>query len=266
MDEDVVYTADEAEPEEQEETQEEQEEPGEPEAEQPEEAPDPLAEFKASLEDQKKENERLQKEVNRLGYALRTASKTEKKSDEPQFTEAQLLQILKQHQDEPEVALQVMKEIAKQSAKGIEASTEKKAEIQQTRGQIETYIGSVFPDWKSEESPIRAGIEKAKSMYHLEDHPLGDELALGMIEFQRIPAIIKAEVERVQKDALGKSAEQKRKQSIAAGKPTPSTGKKGAGESPLSTTELETAKKLGINPQKYAKFLKGARTGSITAD
>jgi len=229
---------------------------------------DPIAdlrkEYDAKLAGYQTKLDESQKEINRLGYALRTASKKPETKDNSGFSDAQLLEIYNEHKDDPQVAFQVLKELAKNVGKDVETNAEKKAEIVQQKKQVEGYLDRTWPTWKEEGSEVHKHIQKTKSELFLDDHPLGDFLAMASMEFRRIPMIIKQVHEYAKKEALENKAEKGRKDKIHNGKPDGTTSKPSKSKAvSLSQTEEETAKKLGLDPKKYAKFIKGARGGSV---
>lgn len=230
----------------------EEKEPEEKETEPEEKKPDEVEALKKELEANKKE-------IARLGYALRTGKKEEKKADEPAFTDAQLLAIMKEHKDDPTVMLQVFKEVANQKGKEIELSAEKAVDIKTKTGEFEKFLSTAFPNVMNEATPEFETVEKAVDWLHLEGHPFGKYLAVATMQFRALPDLIKKVQDDTRKEVLSKKADDTRKDKIKSNLP-PGSGEKSTVKAPtLSPTQMETAKKLFGNDKKaisrYAKML-----------
>ena len=222
-----------------------------------------LEELKNSKGSKDSEIEDLKKEINRLGYALRKAEKGEAKDEEATFTDAQLLQMMKDHQDEPDVLFQVIKQMQKQAGASIEKSAEQRALIQTRNKELADLAEKMFPGAMKEDSTVYADIQKTKSYLGLEDNPHGDVLSLAVMSMNNLPNLINGIKAQVRKELLGKTADDKRKGKIKESQPAD----QGHQQTPekLSGTADETAQRLGMNKRQkelYQKFLSAGKKAS----
>jgi hypothetical protein len=195
----------------------------------------------------------LKKENSRLGYALRKAEAA-KPDDKPQpFTDAQLLQMMKDHQDEPEVMFQIMKEMTNQSGVAIERSAEKKADIRAKSKEIGDMAERVFPGALKEDSGVYADVQMTKSYLGLDDNPYGDVLSLAMMNMNNMPNLVENVKAQVKKELLGKTADSKRKGKIKS-ESLSDKGHDKETRTKLSPELDETAKKLGMNDRQMKRY------------
>lgn len=245
---------------------------GEEDAEEKEEGKDdPLEALRTELTaEHSKELEGKDKEINRLGYALRTANKekVETKGDSEQFTDAQLLAIMNEHKEDPTVLLQVMKEVSKANGKDIEESVGRSADIKTKLVGQTTFLEQSFPDVLKEGTEAAEMVEKARDYMHLKDHPFGDWLAVATYNLQNMPQIIEKAKAEAKAEALGKTADDTRKQKIKTNTPGSSGKSNGAKTPALSKTQNETARMLFPKnkklQEKYAGML-GKSKGTFTS-
>ncbi len=236
---------------------------------------DPIKSLRAEISDIKKtaEKERatldkkvagLEKENKRLGYQLRKADKGGNEDKEDVFTDAQLLQMMKDHADDPAVLFQVMKQMNKQSGDSVAKTAEAKADVKAKRKELEEISEKVFPGVLKDDSPIHDGIQQTMSNYGLSDHPYGDVLSLGIMTITNLPSMIENAKKHAQKQGLGKAADAKRKDKIKAN----NLADKGSKSTPikLSPGANETAKSLNMNKRQkelYQKFLKAGKKAAV---
>lgn len=226
-----------------------------------------------------KKLEDAQKEINRLGYALRKDKKETKKDEKPAFTKTQLMQLWKENADNPEVAFQIMDEMTKLGKADAQVAAEKSADIKTKRNDMDQYLEKMYPDAKKEGTELYEGIQRAIEWAHLEGHPFADHLAFGLLAVKNLPETIKKIKEEAIKEAsktsekdLAKKAEEARKKNIDASKPA---GSKGKGDETkavsLTANQMETLKRIsGGTPTKaqiarYAKMV-GAKGGLVHAE
>lgn len=251
------------------EPEESEDEPGDDEEteEEPEEEPEQpeWAKEKAELESRLEKTER---EKNWAAAQLRKLQQDTKPSGDDKkvhFTDEQIVGIIQEHQDDPAVLLQVFKQVAKQEGEGLVESKVKNQEITRFKESAEEWLRDRVPDFFQDDSPVRAAVEKMKPHLGLDDHPMADILTLGQVYVANIDAIRKEEYERGRKEALGETAETRRKQGIKNTKPAPA--KKGGTSTGhgLTASQLETAKNLGLEGdalKNYAAMLK--KSGTVT--
>jgi hypothetical protein len=198
----------------------------------------------------------LQKEINRLGYALRKAEKApEKKEDEPKFSRAQLLSIMQEHREDPAVMMQVFEELAKDAAKGAEISATKAADIAGKKTQMDAWLRKI-DGIDDEASPVGQTVNKIIGDLYLDDHPFAKFLAASVNVNMNFDKLVAARVEEVKKELLGEKAEDVRKANIKTTAPT-SPGKPSQSKEAVTLTasQLETARNLfGDDKKAIAKY------------
>lgn len=236
--------------------------------------PDKASELEAK---HKNEIDNLQKEINRLGYALRKDKKDEKKDKETPFTKTQLMQLYKDHADEPEVVFQIMEEMTKIGKIDATAAAEKSVDIKTKRADMDAMLERMYPDAKKEGTELHTGIQKAIEWAHLDGHPFAEHLAFGLLALKSLPDTIKkikedarAEALKTSQEDLGKKAEDARKKGITESKP----GSKGKSSDTtkavsLTTDQMDSAKRLGLTSKaqlaRYAKII-GAKSSTVHAE
>lgn len=222
----------------------------------------------------KRELEESRREINRLGYALR---KGEKKEDtKPVFTKPQLMQLMKEHADQPEVVFQIFEEMQKMGTADATKAAEKSLDIKTKRTEMEKALATSWPDYKDEGSANHQAIQSAVDEFHLEGHPFADFLSVAAMHFKSLPKIIediktktKEELLKTSEKDLSLKAEEARKKKIAENKPA---GKGSASNdnkpATLTASQAETAKRLGFTTKqqlaRYAKMV-GAQSQTVSA-
>lgn len=220
-----------------------------------------VAELKTQIAEQ-------QKEINRLGYALRKNKPDEKKEKETPFTEQQLVQLMREHHDDPDVMFQIVKEMTKQGTADAKMAAEKSIDIKNKKGQIDEFILQNWPDAKKEGSELYHGIQDAIAWAHLDGHPMAEQLAFGLLMTKNLPQTIsnlrkeiEAKYEKTSKQDLENKAEEARKKKIKEGKSSKSGAESDSSRTAASLTpgQLDTAKRMGFTTKeqlaRYAKIL-----------
>ena len=196
----------------------------EPPAEKPEDKPAEKAEtpdYGKQITELQAKNEELQKQLNRKFYNLRKESKKAESTegDKPQFTDAQLLKILEEHRDDPAVTLQVMKHMTEQAAKTTKKEAVEDSTLLQQKTQADTWLKANIPQLYEDGSELREKTDEIRSTLRLNDHPLGDFLAVAAAQVSAIPNMIKQAREDERKKALAEAAETSRKAAVKGGGP-----------------------------------------------
>lgn len=220
----------------------------------------------ASLE---AEIEKQQKEINRLGYAIRKQPESDKKDDkDTPFTLEQLQKLHKEHHDDPAIVFEIMKEMTKLGTADATKAAENTAEIRSKQGEIDKLVTALYPDAKNKESDLYRGVQEAIEWAHLQDNPFKDTLGLALLFLKDFPKTIenvrseiKADFEKQTGQKLEDKAEAARKESINKNKPSRSSKSSDSdGSAPVLTAQQrETAKMMGFTTKKqlarYAKIL-----------
>ena len=239
-----------------------------------EDKPDKVSELEAKLI-------KAEKEISRLGYALRKDKKETKAEDkETPFTKAQLMQLYKENVENPEVVFQIMDEMTKLGKVDATVAAEKSVDIKTKRNELDQVLEKMYPDAKKEGTELYEGIQKAIEWAHLDGHPFANHLAFGLLAIKSLPETIKqikekvkAEVLETSEKDLAEKAEKARKKNIDATKPA-SKGKKSPDDTQavsLTADQLDTLKRIvGPKPTKaqiarYSKMA-GNKGGTIQAE
>lgn len=211
--------------------------------------------------------EEAQKEINRLGYALRKNEKPKKSDDkETPFTREQLFNLYKEHKDEPEIAFQIFEEMSKQGKIDAQEAAERSLDIKNKKTEMNNFIQSIYPDATKEGTELHTGIQQAIEWAHLDGHPFADQLALGLLTVKNLPEIkkkimedAKSEFKKSTDKDLANKSEAARKERINKNKSTKSSASDTTKSASLTPSQLETAKKMGFKSKeqlaRYAKIL-----------
>lgn len=217
----------------------------------------------------KAEKEKAEKDRDRAFYNLRNAKKTEKKeSKEPEFSDAQLLDLIETHREDPAVMLQIMKQVSKQQSGEMAETKIKSQEIKQKKAQIDQFIVQNYAPFVNDDTPEHQELQRAKAFMHIEDHPLGDYLAIAALELAGLPKTIEQVKKQAVEEALKKNGEESRKKAI---KETATGGSKPKNKVVATVDEdtnqyLATAKQMGLNKEqtkRYLQMVQNAKKRSI---
>jgi hypothetical protein len=216
----------------------------------------------------------LQKDNNRLGYALRNATKKSATDDDAnassKFTDSQLLAMWEEHKDDPKVVMQIIKEMQAGAARGIKQDAEKSADIATKKAEMQRFMTAQFPESLDEGSEVHQQLQGAIGHLHLSEHPFGDFLAMAASQMMQMPQIIAKVKEDTKKELLSKNANELRKDAIKNNSPNKGGGPKKGGGLTLTKSQMETARSLFGDDKKriaaYAKMLANKSGSSITVD
>lgn len=203
--------------------------------------------------------ERLEADKSNLKKALHEERQAKKKSkaedtDETQLTDAQLLAIMKEHQDDPSTMFNIIKHVAKQTALGIKKEALSEGDAKTRSKQAETFLKDRIPQLYEEDSDVRLNVDKVKGELGLDDGPMGDYLAAGVIALNRTPDLAEYWYKKGKADALGQKGREKE---VADGTLTPK-GKGAKKPAAEMTKEMDAlALQMGLTPSQrklYAKL------------
>jgi hypothetical protein len=218
----------------------------------------------------------VKKEINRLGFMVRKGElddlkaelkrlKAEKEDPEDvRFTDAQLLQMMKDHREEPEVMFQIMKQMQKQAGEDITQNAQKASEVAARKKELSDLASNRFPNALKEGEATYEAVQNTISYLGLEDNPYADVLALGVLTINDMPTIVERIREQTKKQLLSKTAEITRKGKVKETSLSEPGHKNGQKAVELSQGASETAKLFGFNDKQqalYKKFLKAGKKG-----
>ena len=213
----------------------------------------------------KAEKEKAEKDRDRAFYNLRNAKKSEKKeSKEPEFTDAQLLDLIETHREDPAVMLQIMKQVSKQQSGEMADTKIKSQELKAKKQQIDGFLTQNYGPYMDDGNPVSQELKKAKEFFHINDHPLGDYLAVAAMELANLPVTVEAVKKQAVEEALKKNGETSRKKAIKESSTGTSKPKSKVEPSPDNDNEsrwLANAKQFNFDKKQtesYIKMMKSA--------
>lgn len=210
----------------------------------------------AEIEKLKTDKISLNKALHELRQERKKA-KEEAKEKEVEFTDKQLRDMLIEHQDDPQVLLNIIKQKVEQTARNIKKGVLNATEIRAKQKEVDAFITSRYPEMADEDSKLKQHINLRKGSLGLDSHPFGDYFALGVQVLDDLPEITRYWYEEGKKAAQDEKLEKARNQQIKDGELTPK-GKKISNQEfeGLSPSQLETAKRLGFKTPQQLKLYK----------
>jgi hypothetical protein len=210
------------------------------------------------IETETKESDSLRREIADLKDQIiklstrREEPKKEPPSDKPEkLTRGQIAKILTEHKDDPEVLLNVIEYLSEQKALEIKDSTVKDMNHQQWSSQLSGVANRVLSDdedgYLAANPTVTAGLEDMAGNLGLSNHPIGK---LAAYAIYRLTNAAKAKSKEGDKPKSDKETPSKR---VFDKTRTSDKGGKGYG---LTQVQLETARKFGVKPETYAKFVR----------
>lgn len=227
--------------------------------------------LKKELDQLKQDHAKLQTHKTGLEKALHEARQEKKKAkieeETEVLTDTQLLKILEDNPDDPEIQLRMLKHLAQQVAKGEVDKGVSAAEINRKQAQFTDFLEDKYPTLFEEGSDIRRDVETTKKDLGLVDHPFGDFFAVAVNVLTDLPELMDYAFNEGKDAGLKGKTEEKRKEGIEHSK-LPSSKGKAKGEEGLSDSALETAKQMELTPgqRKAYEKLVGKKPRIITVE
>ena len=210
----------------------------------------------------KSELDQIRKDKSDLKKALHEARQEKKKpkEEDPVLSEAELAQIIKEHNDDPAVLMNAVKYMVNQQVKGAKKDVANEVEVKEKQRQFDAILRERYKDFDDEDSPIRKSTEKAKDVMMIKDHPFADTLGTAVTVFANLPNISKYWFEEGKKAATDEKVNAAREKQIKDGKLTPPGSKSTVpidNKTSLSESQLETAKRFGFDkdPKKMKIYM-----------
>lgn len=212
---------------------------------------------KSEVAELKKQLQELQGDLLKVSINKREPEKvTESKKEK--LTKGQLAQIMKEHKDDPEVLLNVVEYLAEQKAEEIKDATMKDVNQRTWYSNLSGMANRILQEdedgYLAANPKVKQGIEEYASNLGLGEHPVGRLAAYAIFRLsESVKGKGEAKVDEKSKVAEmkvdpNKGRLDKTRLSTNAGK---STG--------LSQDQLNMAKRFGVKPETYAKFVGGKR-------
>ncbi len=209
----------------------------------------------------------LNKAIHGLRKELKETKAEKMESGETVFTDSQLVSLLEEHKDDAPTLLQVVKHVAKQSAKGAEKGAIDQAAMSGTKKELDGFLSTTYPDLSTDGSEIRVVVDQTKDRLGLSDHPYGDFLGTGAMLLQNIESFTAQAREEGKQEALKEVADGKRKEDIKKKLPASPGGGKKKGSDVISSDVLKTAKQMGLNKAQtkiYAQMRANKNQKTVT--
>ncbi len=214
----------------------------------------------AEIKTETLETEKLQKEIAELkGEILKISTKKEtklepKKADAPEkLTRSQIVGILKEHKDDPEVLLNVIEHMAEQKAEATRDTTLKDVNYRQWHSNLSGISNRILSDdedgYLAANPKVKAGLDEYAENLGFKDHPVGKLAAYAIM---RLSEMAKVKSKGDDKSAEGDKGKDKGKmdKTRAFDRLDKNLG--------LTPEHIAAAKKFGVKLETYAKFVRRA--------
>lgn len=214
---------------------------------------------KGVIETEETENDKLRKELSSLkDEILKLSARREERppvepttKDPDKLTRGQISQILKEHKDDPEVLLNVIDYMAEQKAMETRDSTVKDLNYKQWHTQLAGTANRLLADdedgYLAANPTVAKGLDDMANNLGLGNHPIG---RLAAYSIYRYSELVKDRSRKDEKSSREKEITSKR---VMDKTRTSSTSSKTFG---LTEAQLTVAKKFGVKPETYAKFVR----------
>jgi len=212
----------------------------------------------------------LQKRIKELETSKTKETPDQVEEGEPSpLTDEQILAIMREHEGDPEVMLNVMKYVQKQGAKSAEEAAEKSAMVGTIQKESDKYLSEVFNGYGSEELQEQFDQTIPLHEWGLDNHPLAKQIQAGLALASTFKAVVNKKVDEALK--AGKPSpskqqiEEKRREFVAQrGGVTRSTSTDTT-KTILSPEIMKRAKEIGLKSpgalNLYASFLGKGKKG-----
>ena len=213
----------------------------------------------------KKALSETQKDLLKVSQSLHdlTTKKDETpKGKEEKLTRSQIVNVLKEHKDDPEVLFNVIDYLAEEKALSTRDKTLEDVNRRSWEGNLSGISGRILAEDKLlSTKPEHKGViaEYARNL-GLDNHPAGHLAAHAIYvlsELNKDPSTLFSVYGKPTSEANSDRVDAiKRTKTLDKTKTSSASPGKGVG---LSSEEAEIAKKFGVNPKLYARFLHGRK-------
>lgn len=178
------------------------------------------------------------------------------KSDEKELTDADLIAIISENRDKPDVMLRVFKHVAEQTATGIADDKANKVIKDQTYNQwagkmTEVNDSVVQADKRLTDGAFKSSVDKVIKQFSLNGHPAAEMIGAAVVTYAQMLA------GGGEKEKAAPVEDRKEKGKLSLGKKgdTSAPSKKN-GVAKLTPEQAKFCKDQNIDPALYAKFVR----------
>ncbi len=206
--------------------------------------------------------DRETKEKNRVARELRQT--LNEKKEPGALTKEQIVEILRENPNDPDVQFQVYDYIASEHAKKSTSDSIDAVKLSQTKAQTDKYVSDNYADLMDESKPAYAYAENLKAELGITNHPHANFLVGNAMVAMNYEKTLNEQYQRGLNEGQGKSVEKNRKKGIKEGKlESSNTQSKSA---PVATSNMEEAIKIlgleGRAKDEYIQMMTKAKGGA----
>ena len=200
-----------------------------------------------------REVQELKDEILKLSVRKESKPDTESKEKPEKLTRAQIVGILKEHKDDPEILLNVIEHMAEEKASSTRDETVKDLNYKQWHSNLSGIANRIMADdedgYLAANPKVKGGLKEYAENLGLKDHPVGQLAAYAIM---RLSESVKAKSKVDDKSTMDDITKDKGKmdKTRAFDKLDKTLG--------LNSEQLAAAKKFGVKPETYAKFVRRA--------
>ncbi len=201
----------------------------------------------------RKELQDVKDELLKVSVRKETKPDTKKVDVPEKLTRSQIVGILKEHKDDPEVLLNVIEHMAEQKAEATRDTTLKDVNYRQWHSNLSGISNRILSDdedgYLAANPKVKNGLDEYAENLGFKDHPVGKLAAYAIM---RLSETVKAKPKGDDKSTEGDKGKDKGKmdKTRAFDKLDKNLG--------LTPEMLAAAKKFGVKPETYAKFVRRA--------
>lgn len=228
------------------EEEEEEEENAEEEAE-PEQPDEKYAQLEAHIRD-----------LNKALHIERQKAKQREQEKAEPLSDEQLRQLMREHIDDPDTLFNIVNYMAEQKAKSAGKEAIDANVLSAQKAQHDQIIATKWPDLMKDDTPLRQVADGVKQEFRIDNHPLGDLLAMGVVTLNALPKIEQDAYERGKQDGMKGKVEKTRKKGVKDTTLTPSGKSRKSNKFALDDHLVKTADQIGLTESQkkiYARLI-----------
>lgn len=203
-----------------------------------------VAELKATIQE-------LQKDLLKLSLNKKETLPAPTEQKQEKLTKAQLVQIMKEHKDNPEVLANVIEYMAEQKANETRDATMKDVNQKQWHSNLSGMANRIISEdedgYLAANPKVSSQLDEYAQNLGMGDHPVGKLAAYAILRLSESVKAKSSKVEETKPDATPTTTKGKMEKTRLAAIRDKNQG--------LSTEQLAMAKRFGVKPETYAKFV-----------